>query len=248
MSLTRLAGGRSSSAFFAKSGRPEASSSRTAPAETDAGRLFELGRRASCATAAAGTSKAASAASAVRRLECTVAILASGRSRQQAKSRQRTACFSSFEGLKRGARPPTVTDWPVRGFFSVRGLRRATENVPKPTSVTASPCLSDARIPASSARMARSVDALGHPAAPFEHLRSSMANTDPDAFEGATEAAAEGPGCPFAAMVNEDTAARVPWTPEAEARVERIPEFIRPMRSEERRVGKECRSRWSPYH
>ena len=23
---------------------------------------------------------------------------------------------------------------------------------------------------------------------------------------------------------------------------------IRPMRSEERRVGKECRSRWSPYH
>src|SRR2546422_465378 len=67
------------------------------------------------------------------------------------------------------------------------------------------------------------------PAAPFEHLRSSMANTDPDAFEGATEAAAEGPGCPFAAMVNEDTAARVPWTPEAEARVERIPEFIRPM-------------------
>src|SRR2546427_4290278 len=46
--------------------------------------------------------------------------------------------------------PPTVTDLPVRGFFSVRGLRRATENVPKPTSVTASPCLSDARIPASS--------------------------------------------------------------------------------------------------
>src|SRR3989454_459117 len=68
------------------------------------------------------------------------------------------------------------------------------------------------------------------PAAPFEHLRSSMANTDPDAFEGATEAATEGPGCPFAAMVNEGTApARVPWTPEAEARVERIPEFIRPM-------------------
>ncbi|OLC58413.1 MAG: hypothetical protein AUH77_03290 [Candidatus Rokubacteria bacterium 13_1_40CM_4_69_39] len=31
-------------------------------------------------------------------------------------------------------------------------------------------------------------------------------------------------------MVNEGTApARVPWTPEAEARVERIPEFIRPM-------------------
>jgi hypothetical protein len=68
------------------------------------------------------------------------------------------------------------------------------------------------------------------PAAPFEHLRSSMANTDPDAFEGATEAATEGPGCPFAAMVNEGAApARVPWTAEAEARVERIPAFIRPM-------------------
>src|SRR5258707_917744 len=24
--------------------------------------------------------------------------------------------------------------------------------------------------------------------------------------------------------------------------------MLRPMRSEERRVGKECRSRWSPYH
>ena len=24
--------------------------------------------------------------------------------------------------------------------------------------------------------------------------------------------------------------------------------FIKKMRSEERRVGKECRSRWSPYH
>ena len=26
------------------------------------------------------------------------------------------------------------------------------------------------------------------------------------------------------------------------------PQYIRQMRSEERRVGKECRSRWSPYH
>ena len=26
------------------------------------------------------------------------------------------------------------------------------------------------------------------------------------------------------------------------------PVTVRPMRSEERRVGKECRSRWSPYH
>ena len=27
-----------------------------------------------------------------------------------------------------------------------------------------------------------------------------------------------------------------------------VKELIDPMRSEERRVGKECRSRWSPYH
>src|SRR5207245_2923469 len=81
------------------------------------------------------------------------------------------------------------------------------------------------------------------PAAPFEHLRSSMANTDPDAFEGATEAATEGPGCPFAAMVNEGTApARVPWTPEAETRVERIPEFIRPMARRKPRTLKNPRT------
>jgi DNA-directed RNA polymerase subunit RPC12/RpoP len=70
------------------------------------------------------------------------------------------------------------------------------------------------------------------PAAPFEHLRSTMADARPDAFEGATESAptAEGPGCPFAAMVNESTPpARVTWTAEAAARVERIPAFIRPM-------------------
>ena len=28
----------------------------------------------------------------------------------------------------------------------------------------------------------------------------------------------------------------------------KIPELMKGMRSEERRVGKECRSRWSPYH
>src|SRR6267378_1495793 len=40
------------------------------------------------------------------------------------------------------------------------------------------------------------------PAAPFEHLRSSMANSRADAFEGGGggESAAEGPGCPFAAV------------------------------------------------
>ena len=30
--------------------------------------------------------------------------------------------------------------------------------------------------------------------------------------------------------------------------VQRVPYRINPRRSEERRVGKECRSRWSPYH
>ena len=29
---------------------------------------------------------------------------------------------------------------------------------------------------------------------------------------------------------------------------EKVPELVEPVRSEERRVGKECRSRWSPYH
>jgi DNA-directed RNA polymerase subunit RPC12/RpoP len=72
------------------------------------------------------------------------------------------------------------------------------------------------------------------PAEPFEHLRSSLANARPDAFEGAPAAAttSEGPGCPFAAMVNEGAAmtpSGVAWTPEAEARIDRIPAFIRPM-------------------
>ena len=69
------------------------------------------------------------------------------------------------------------------------------------------------------------------PPAPFEHLRASLANPRADAFEG--DAASErGPGCPFAAMVNETAAApesAIPWTPEAAARIERIPSFIRPM-------------------
>src|SRR3989442_13315310 len=81
------------------------------------------------------------------------------------KAGQRTACLNSFDGLKRGIRPATVTAWPVRGFFSVRGLRRATENVPKPTSVTASPRFSEPRIPASAAPSARSEPDFGHPAA-----------------------------------------------------------------------------------
>ena len=35
---------------------------------------------------------------------------------------------------------------------------------------------------------------------------------------------------------------------EVRLRVPSPPPFLRPDRSEERRVGKECRSRWSPYH
>ena len=34
----------------------------------------------------------------------------------------------------------------------------------------------------------------------------------------------------------------------AHSHVEKILEQIEEFRSEERRVGKECRSRWSPYH
>ena len=33
-----------------------------------------------------------------------------------------------------------------------------------------------------------------------------------------------------------------------DVRLKQISQFIKPKRSEERRVGKECRSRWSPYH
>jgi len=71
------------------------------------------------------------------------------------------------------------------------------------------------------------------PAGPFEHLRTSMAGARPDAFEGDDLAeATSGPGCPFTAMLNEGTvpaATGVRWTDEAETRIARIPEFIRPM-------------------
>src|SRR5512145_825154 len=65
------------------------------------------------------------------------------------------------------------------------------------------------------------------PAAPFEHVRTAMADPRTDAFaEEGTSA------CPFAAMVNEGAAAApagLTWAPEAESRIARIPEFIRPM-------------------
>src|SRR3989442_3986163 len=55
------------------------------------------------------------------------------------------------------------------------------------------------------------------PAAPFEHLRSSMTNTDPHAFKDSTEAATGGPGCPFDSMVNEGTRpVLVHWIPKAD--------------------------------
>ncbi len=69
-------------------------------------------------------------------------------------------------------------------------------------------------------------------AAPFEHVRASMADPRPDVFEGAASGEATGAGCPFAEMLNEGTAtapAGVAWSPEAQARIERIPEFIRPL-------------------
>jgi hypothetical protein len=76
------------------------------------------------------------------------------------------------------------------------------------------------------------------PPQPFEHLRAAMANARPDAFEGAAAPATageatEGAGCPFAAMLGEGAAPAAPagiaWTPEAAARMERVPSFIRAM-------------------
>ena len=80
------------------------------------------------------------------------------------------------------------------------------------------------------------------PATPFEHLRSAMADQRPDAFvpapgdTGRAVAAtddASSPGCPFAAALASEQAlaqtSAVPWDASAEARVDRIPAFIRPM-------------------
>jgi DNA-directed RNA polymerase subunit RPC12/RpoP len=88
---------------------------------------------------------------------------------------------------------------------------------------------------------------------PFAHLRASLAEARTDAFAGATPsgepaAAATESGCPFAAALGGLSGTASPssdapptgdagaagstaaaWTPEAEARVERIPAFIRPM-------------------
>ena len=68
--------------------------------------------------------------------------------------------------------------------------------------------------------------------APFEHVRTMMTNPRADVFEVEVGAGTEAASCPFAAMVNEGATAvpaAVVWTSEAEARVERVPSFIRPM-------------------
>src|SRR5262245_58977919 len=70
------------------------------------------------------------------------------------------------------------------------------------------------------------------PAAPFEHLRSAMVDARVETLEAASaDAPGAGGGCPFAAMLNEASPApaSVAWTSEAEARLERVPSFIRPM-------------------
>lgn len=84
-------------------------------------------------------------------------------------------------------------------------------------------------------------------APPFADVRASLArqregafveaeaHPDPTATAATPTTATAGPGCPFAAMIpGEGGAAGASadgptWTPEAAARVERIPAFIRPM-------------------
>ena len=73
-------------------------------------------------------------------------------------------------------------------------------------------------------------------AAPLEQVRANLARQRDAAFveaAGASQPAGEGPGCPFAAMIpgpgTTDATAGPAWTPEADARIERIPVFIRPM-------------------
>jgi hypothetical protein len=79
------------------------------------------------------------------------------------------------------------------------------------------------------------------PPAPMAEVRAHLASQRPGMFadspapasDPSLSASGEGPGCPFAAMIPGLGAATADgglgWTPEAEARVERIPGFIRPM-------------------
>jgi DNA-directed RNA polymerase subunit RPC12/RpoP len=84
-------------------------------------------------------------------------------------------------------------------------------------------------------------------AAPFAAVRAGLARQRDGALAPDTRGSAaaamptapadpaaprpsDGPGCPFAAMVGAaGDPASVPWTPEAEDRLARIPAFIRPM-------------------
>src|SRR2546429_9582664 len=52
--------------------------------------------------------------------------------------------------------------------------------------------------------------------------------------------------CPLTAQIMYD--AKVQLGSSASSRVDLVAVNANPTRSEERRVGKECRSRWSPYH
>src|SRR5262245_49346071 len=171
MSFTRLAGAWSSAGFLAKRTLPLASSRRTDSA-------LSAGRRPFCAHA--GVSPAPSASDKLRRRIPTRTAAQSTRDgptgpRENAPRVYLTARLSSFEGLKRGMRPPdTFIGWPVRGFLPFRGLRRAIEKVPKPTTVTGCPRLSDVRTAPRSARRERSAAAFVHPlAAAIEVTRSA---------------------------------------------------------------------------
>src|SRR3989441_7352596 len=78
-------------------------------------------------------------------------------------------------------------------------------------------------------------------AAPFEHVRASMADPRPDVFEGAASGEATGAGCPFAEMLNEGTAtapAGVAAWAEAPGRLAGSPGVIRaPARRAGRRLS-----------
>jgi hypothetical protein len=71
------------------------------------------------------------------------------------------------------------------------------------------------------------------PPVPFEHVRTAMADPRPDAFT-ASPASPEPPAaaCPFGAMLEQGAVTppvAVAWSAEAEARMTRVPDFIRPM-------------------
>src|SRR5256885_14607708 len=56
-------------------------------------------------------------------------------------------------------------------------------------------------------------------------------------------------GMPYRVLSADSAAADVAWAAkEMDTRMQPVAIVVPPKRSEERRVGKECRSRWSPYH